>query len=71
MQRSLQGMELNEKESQKGKVYARNVRFGLLGKSWEFLSFGAGGLGNLLRRHPMGFWANPQIIFRYLTLISL
>ena len=44
----LQGMKIKEKESQKAKVFARNVRFAPLDRNWEFLSFGAGGFGDLL-----------------------
>ena len=44
----LQGMELKEKEEQKGKVCARNVRFGPLDTNWELLSFGGGRFGDLL-----------------------
>ena len=44
----LQDMELKEKESQKGKVCARNVRFGPLDTNWELLSFGGGRFGDLL-----------------------
>ena len=30
------------------RVCARNVRFGSLDTNWEFLSFGAGGFGDML-----------------------
>ena len=66
----LQDMELKEKESQKGKVCARNVR-GPLDTNWELLSFGGGRFGDLLWKPPMGFGANPGKVFDYLTLIRL
>ena len=41
----LQDMELKEKESQKGKVCARNVRFGPLDTAAHFWALEQGALG--------------------------
>ena len=65
----LQGMELKEKESQKGKVCGRNVRFGPLDTNWEFLSFGD--LGNLGTYCEGPQWGSGQIPGKYLTIWHL
>ena len=44
----LQDMELQEKESQKGRVYARNVQFGLLDNNMQIYQLWSWGFGDLI-----------------------
>ena len=67
----LQDMELQEQESQKGRVYARNVQFGLLDNNMQISELWSWGFGDLIWRPPMEFGTKPRKIFGYLTLTRL
>ena len=55
--------QLPGKKDYVSRVWARNFQSGSLDTNWEFLSFGAGGVGDLLWRLPMGFGVKPQKVF--------
>ena len=63
-------MELKERESQKGKVCVRNLRFGLLDKL-EISELWSRGVWGPAVKAPNVFQGKYPEIFGYLTLIRL